>query len=100
MSGGRPVRSEYMEWAKNHQRARFTLALSGMLPISFADLGISLDDLALSPPGGYGWRPLAEAIAAERGLDPDRIVTTAGTSGANHLAMGALIDRLFEEMKP
>ena len=92
MSDRRPVRSEYMEWSKTDRKARFTLSQSGILPVTLGELGVSLDDLSLSPPGGYGWRPLVEAIASWRGLAPDRIVTASGTSGANHLAMAALIE--------
>ena len=91
MSDDRPMRSEYMEWAKTRQKARYTLALSGILTASLSDLGAPLEDFVVSSPDAYGWRPLREAIASTAGTTTDRIVTTSGTSGANHVAMSALI---------
>jgi len=91
VSDDRPMRSEYMEWAKTRQKARYTLALSGILTASLSDLGAPLEDFVVSSPDAYGWRPLREAIASTAGTTTDRIVTTSGTSGANHVAMSALI---------
>jgi aspartate/methionine/tyrosine aminotransferase len=86
------MRSEYMHWAKTRQQARFTLAISGIQPIALEELGASWHDLALEPPAGYGWPPLAARIAERYGVPPECVVTAAGTSGANHLAMAALIE--------
>ncbi|MCL4811969.1 MAG: aminotransferase class I/II-fold pyridoxal phosphate-dependent enzyme [Vicinamibacteraceae bacterium] len=88
----RPMHSDYMHWAKTRQRARFTLSLSGLAALAIDDLGATWGDLALEPPGGYGYAPLAGAIAARYGVAAECIVTAAGTSGANHLAMAALIE--------
>ena len=92
MNQGRPKRSDYMNWAKTRQRGRFTLAVSGIGPIALDELGASWSDLALEPPPGYGYPRLTEAIAARCGVGPDRVVTAAGTSGANHLAMATILE--------
>ena len=92
MTAGRPMRSEYMHWAKMRQQASLTLAISGIQPIALEELGASWSDLALEPPADYGWPPLSARIAGRYGVAPECVVTAAGTSGANHLAMAALIE--------
>ena len=92
--------SSYMVWAKTQSQSRFNLATSGLGNLSIRDLRVSLDDLELTY-GGYGYGPLLDAIAARYRVDRSSIVTTAGTSFANHLAMAALFqpgeEILFEE---
>ena len=92
--------SSYMQWAKTRQSARFNLATSGLGNLKLRDLRVSLEDLELTA-GGYGYRPLKQALAARYRVDPSSIVTAAGTSFANHLAIAALINPgdevLFEE---
>ena len=60
----------------------------------------SLDDLELTL-GGYGYAPLLWELAQRYRVDSRSIVTAAGTSFANHLAIAALINPgdevLFEE---
>ena len=82
--------SSYMHWAKTKSTARFNLATSGMPDLSIRDLRVSLDDLELTS-GGYGYGPLVERIGARYRVDRNSIVTAAGTSFANHLAMAALL---------
>ena len=92
--------SGYMHWAKTRQRARFTLAFSGIVPLTLEELGARWEDLALASPDRHGWEPLREGIGALYGFGAERIVTAAGTSGANHLAMSALVgagDRVVVE---
>jgi aspartate/methionine/tyrosine aminotransferase len=92
--------SSYMHWAKTQSQSRFNLATSGLGNLSIRDLRVSLDDLELTY-GGYGYEPLLDAIAARYRVSASSIVTTAGTSFANHLAMAALFqpgeETLFEE---
>ncbi len=92
--------SSYMYWAKTSSSARFNLATSGLANLSLRDLRVSLDDLEITD-GGYGYEPLVQAIAARYRVNPDSIVTTAGTTFANHLAMAALVkpgdEVLFEQ---
>lgn len=92
--------SSYMQWAKTQSVARFNLATSGLGNLSLRDLRVSLDDLELTS-GGYGYEPLLQALARRYRVDTASIVTAAGTSFANHLALAALIkpgdEVLFEE---
>jgi aspartate/methionine/tyrosine aminotransferase len=81
-----------MEWAKLHSKARFGLAGSDLLHYPFAELHARMEDLSLSPPGGYGYKPLLERLAARASISVDRVVHAQGTSMANHLAMAALIE--------
>lgn len=84
--------SEYMYWAKTRSGAKFNLATSGLANLSFKDLNVRLDDFEITGPGGYGYEPLIRALAERYQVDEPSIVTAAGTSFANHLAMAALIN--------
>jgi aspartate/methionine/tyrosine aminotransferase len=84
--------SEYMHWAKTRSSARFNLATSGLANLSLRDLSVSLDDLEITGTTGYGYEPLIRALADRYRVDPDSVITAAGTSFANHLAMAALIN--------
>jgi aspartate/methionine/tyrosine aminotransferase len=84
-------RSRYMEWAKTCSAARFNLATSGLTSIGTADFPLRLEDMEVNGPGGYGYAPLRERIARHTGASVDCIVTAAGTSMANHLAMATLL---------
>lgn len=94
------VASEYMHWAKTRSRARFNLATSGLANLSLQDLQVSLADLEITSEGGYGYAPLIDALADRYRVDRESVVTAAGTSFANHLALAALINHgdeiLFE----
>src|SRR4030095_12365906 len=85
VTASRTAASAYMHWAKVSQRARYTLATSGVLPLSLEELGARWGDLAPETDDRYGWEPLRAAIGALYGVGPERVVTAAGTSGANHL---------------
>lgn len=92
MGSRRDIRSAYLEWAKLRSRARHSLTASDVLHYPFADLGVRLEDLSLSPSGGYGYAPLLERISARLGVSPENVVHAQGTSMANHLAMAALLE--------
>ncbi|HET7286823.1 MAG TPA: hypothetical protein VFI71_05105, partial [Pyrinomonadaceae bacterium] len=83
--------SAYMNWAKTHSTAKFNLATSGLGNLKLRELRVSLDDLEITD-GGYGYQPLIQSIAARYRVDPETVVTAAGTTFANHLAMAALIE--------
>jgi aspartate/methionine/tyrosine aminotransferase len=80
-----------MLWAKTRSHARFTLATSGVPNVALSELPFSAGDLELTTVDGYGYPPLLEAIAARYGVAAENVVTAAGTSMANHLAMAALV---------
>jgi len=88
----RIVQSDYMQWAKTHQQARFNLATSGMAGVPISEFPCRLEDLELSRGGSYGWPPLQEAIARHNRVSEQNVVAAAGTSMANFVAMAALVE--------
>ena len=91
MSGTRIMSSQYIEWAKLRAGARYNLATSGVKNVTLAELGAALDDMEISGASTYGYAPLQAALAQKCGVAPECVVAGAGTSGANHLAMAALL---------
>jgi aspartate/methionine/tyrosine aminotransferase len=86
------VGSEYLQWVKTRTPARFNLSASGVQPCTFADLGARLEDLEINRSGGYGYEPLQLALAKHCGVGQECVVSAAGTSMANFIAMAALIE--------
>jgi len=91
--GGSPVvdRAPYMRWSKLHERATHDLTGSNLHPVTLDELPGATGALALHGPNDEGYAPLLEAIATRYGVTPDRVCTATGTSGANFLAMAALL---------
>jgi aspartate/methionine/tyrosine aminotransferase len=87
----RALSSDYMHWAKTQANTHFNLATSGMPNFPFADLPVALEQLEITGTDPYGYPPLIEALAAHTRVPKECLVTAAGTSMANHLAMAALI---------
>jgi len=81
-----------MEWAKRHAGARYDLAASGVGSLPLAELPVRIEDLELTGSPGYGYPPLLERLAAKAGVARENVVTAAGTSMANHLALAALLE--------
>jgi len=86
------IQSPYMEFAKLHSHARYSLATSGVMNYPLADLPVSLADLEVSGASYYGYAPLLERLAAKCGTRPECVVHATGTSMANHLAMAATFE--------
>ncbi|MEK6280263.1 MAG: pyridoxal phosphate-dependent aminotransferase [Acidobacteriota bacterium] len=84
--------SEYMHWAKTRSRAKYNLATSGLENLSLKELQVSLDDLEITGTTGYGYEPLVRSLANRYRVDTASVVTAAGTSFANHLAMAGLVN--------
>ena len=85
--------SAFMHWAKTRPKAKYDLALSGILNLPIAELDADMKSLELHGDNAYGYRPLVESLAKHRQIAPETVVTVAGgTSMANHLAMAALIE--------
>lgn len=84
--------SVYMRWAKEHAAARYNLANSGLLACEAGDLVLGPEDILINGPNGDGYPPLLEAIGARYGVEAERVVPAAGTSGANFLAFAALLE--------
>ena len=81
-----------MEWAKTRPVPDVDLAGSNILACSLDDLPEAQESLDLSGANDDGYRPLIEAIAARYGVDPARVTTAGGTSGANFLVYAALLE--------
>ncbi|PYT83094.1 MAG: aminotransferase [Acidobacteria bacterium] len=100
-SSARTKRSLYMEWAKTHSHAKYNLATSGLIGVPRTEFPINLDELEITAPGGYGYRPLQQRLARHAGVPEECVVAAAGTSMANHLAMAAVLEPgdevLFEQ---
>jgi aspartate/methionine/tyrosine aminotransferase len=93
MSGsGQSKRSVYMEWAKTCSHARFNLATSGVISVPLSEFPVRLDDLEITAPGAYGYRPLQQRLASHNCVPEECVVAATGTSMANHLAMAAVLD--------
>jgi aspartate/methionine/tyrosine aminotransferase len=88
----RTKRSIYMEWAKSRSQARFNLATSGLTNVPLTEFPLSLADLEITSTERYGYKPLLERLAHHTGAPEECIVTAAGTSMANHLAMAAVLN--------
>ncbi len=84
--------SRYMHWARTQSRARFNLATSGLANVKLEELQVSLDELEITGEGEYGYPPLLTALAERHRVDASCVVTAAGTSFANHLALAALVN--------
>jgi aspartate/methionine/tyrosine aminotransferase len=86
------ARSPYMEWAKRRPKPAIDLAGSNLLACSLEDLPGAREavDVAGESPNGYA--PLVEAIASRYGVRRENVATAVGCSGANFLALAALVD--------
>lgn len=87
----RPSASEYMEWVKTGSAARFNLAVSGVPPLTLAELGARLDDIELSGPSAYGWPPLQQALARHLDVPPECLVIGSGLSLVNYVALSLFL---------
>ena len=85
-------RAPYMEWAKTRPAPAIDLAGSNLLACSLSDLPGAREALDLAGESPEGYAPLVEAIASCYGVAPDRVATAGGCSGANVLAMAALVE--------
>lgn len=84
--------SDYMHWAKTCQAAECNLATSGVGPFPLRELPFDSGRLEINGDNKYGYPALKSAIARKSGVDPDCVVTAAGTSFANYLAMATLLE--------
>ena len=84
-------RSPYMEWAKSRPRPDVDLAGSNLLPCTLEDLPGAREAVDISGESPEGYPPLVEAIARAHAVEPERVATANGCSGANFLAFAALV---------
>ena len=81
----------YMTWAKHHAKARLDLTGSNLLPCSLDELPGAREAMDLYGRNDDGWPPLVQSIADRFGVATDRVATGSGASGANFMALAALI---------
>jgi aspartate/methionine/tyrosine aminotransferase len=81
-----------MRWAKEHAAARYNLANSGLLACGPGELVFGPEDVLVNAVAPDGYPPVLDAIGARYGVDAERVVPAAGTSGANFLAFMALVE--------
>lgn len=86
------ARAAYLAWARSRPAPEIDLAGSNLAAASLADLPGAREAVDLSGESPEGYRPLVEAIAASAGVPPERVATAGGCSGANFLALSALLD--------
>ncbi len=85
----------YMAWAKENGQGRFALSLaeSGTRSVSADELGIDPGTVALNGVDRYGPPELMTRLAGFLGVSERNVVRASGTSLANFLAYGAVLDR-------
>src|SRR5688572_4066757 len=81
----------YLLWAKTRRPAAIDLAGSNLLACTIDDLPGAREAVGITAPNDNGFAPLVDAIAAHYGVSADRVVTAAGCSGANFIAIAALV---------
>jgi aspartate/methionine/tyrosine aminotransferase len=81
----------YLLWAKTRQPAAIDLAGSNLLHCTFDDLPGARDALELWVPNDNGYKPLVDGLAEHYQIASGRIVTANGCSGANFVAIAALL---------
>jgi aspartate/methionine/tyrosine aminotransferase len=80
--------SPYMEFAKLRSSSRFNLATSGIVGYPLSELPVSIGQLEINGPTGYGYEPLIERLAAKNGVARECVVyINGGTSLANNVAI-------------
>ena len=84
--------SIYMNWAKTHGFATYSLSTSGLLHYPLKDLDVDFRELEINGPTYYGYAPLNEMLAAKCGVPRDCVAPAIGTSMANHLVLAALLE--------
>lgn len=82
----------YMEWAKTRPKPRIDLAGSNLLACRLEDLPGAREAVEVAGESPEGYAPLREAIGRRYGVEPARVATAIGCSGANFLALSALLE--------
>lgn len=80
--------SPYMEFSKLSSSSLFNLATSGIMGYPLSELPVTIDQLEINGPTGYGYEPLIERLAAKNKVAPRCVVyINGGTSLANNVAI-------------
>jgi aspartate/methionine/tyrosine aminotransferase len=81
----------YLLWAKTRQPSAIDLAGSNLLHCTLDDLPGARDAIDLSAKNDDGYLPFIDGLAGHYGIARDRIVTANGCSGANFVAIAAVV---------
>lgn len=81
----------YLLWAKTRHPAAIDLAGSNLLHCTLDDLPGAREATDLAAPNDNGYAPIVEALGTHYGVPTSRVVTAGGCSGANFLAIAALV---------
>ncbi len=81
----------YMTWSKHHEKVECDLSGSNLLPCTLEEFPEAREAIALYGRNDDGWPPLVEAIADRYDVGTEHIATGPGASGANFLALAALL---------
>ncbi len=81
----------YLLWAKTRHPAPIDLAGSNLLHCTLDDLPGAREAVELSVPNDNGYPPVVTAIAKHYGVAPARVAQAGGCSGANFIAIAALV---------
>ena len=84
-------RAPYMEWAKTRPKADVDLAGSNLLACTLDDLPGARDAVDIEGESPDGYPPLLDAIARHHGVEPERVATAGGCSGATFLTCAAIL---------
>jgi aspartate/methionine/tyrosine aminotransferase len=80
-----------MEWAKTRPKAEIDLAGSNLLACTLGDLPGAREACDIEGESPEGYPPLVDAIARHHGVEPERIATAGGCSGAAFLTCAAIL---------
>jgi aspartate/methionine/tyrosine aminotransferase len=84
---------DYLEWARTHMgRLKADLAKSNIKALTKEDLGLSLDQIAISSPTDDGVVELRELLAKRYGVPTSGVLVTAGATMGIYLACCAAVD--------
>src|SRR5512140_987248 len=83
---------EYLHWVKARKPGTWNLVTSGLQSVKWCELGLDSAELQITGHAPYGHPPLIERLAFRYGTETKNVMTALGTSGANFLALGALIE--------
>lgn len=81
----------FRTWVKHYDPPRWDLTAGGVAPCAVSDLPGVLEAVELSDRNEEGYPPLVRALARRMKVEPDRIVTANGATGATALALAALV---------
>lgn len=81
----------YLLWAKSRRPAPIDLAGSNLLACTIDDLPGAREAVDISASNDNGYAPVMEAAASHYGVPVARVVSGTGCSGANFIAIAALV---------